>query len=146
MRLNQVLILSQDVARAVAFYEALGLKRLAVNFPCDARLLCPGEAEGADGAKGGATLAIEHTAQMPVRPNATIYFECADIDRTAARLRAEGIVFDRGPLDAPWRGRAARLRDPDGNPIGLYTIDGNRRAEPELDPAWHLRKTDFIHA
>ena len=98
MRLNQVLILSQDVERAVAFYEALGLERLAVNYPCDARLLCPGEA---DGSKSGAMLAIEHTAQMPVRPNATIYFECDDIDRTVARLRARGIVFDSGPLDEP---------------------------------------------
>ena len=146
MRLNQVLVLSQDVERAVAFYEALGLKRLAVNFPCDARLLCPGEAEGADGAKAGATLAIEHTAQMPVRPNATIYFECADIDRTVERLCASGILFDSGPLDEPWRWREARLRDPDGNPIVLYTVVGSRKAEPGLDPAWHLRESDKVHA
>lgn len=143
MRLNQVLILSQDVERAVAFYEALGLERLAVNYPCDARLLCPGEA---DGSKSGAMLAIEHTAQMPVRPNATIYFECDDIDRTVARLRARGIVFDSGPLDEPWRWREARLRDPDGNPIVLYTVDSSRKAEPGLDPAWHLRQSDNVHA
>jgi len=143
MRLNQVLILSQDVERAVVFYEALGLERLAVNYPCDARLLCP---DNADGERSGMTLAIEHTAQMPVRPNATIYFECADIDRTVARLRARGIVFDSGPLDEPWRWREARLRDPDGNPIVLYAVDGTRKAEPGLDPTWHLRESDNVHA
>lgn len=153
MRLNQVLILSQDVERAVTFYEALGLRRLAVNFPCDARLLCPDSAEDGAQAAGtptdtttGTTLAIEHTAQMPVRPNATVYFQCTDIDRTVARLRARGIVFDSGPIDEPWRWREARLRDPDGNPIVLYSVDGTRKAEPGLDPSWHLRKTDNVHA
>ena len=155
MKLNQVLILSQDVERAVTFYEALGLQRLAVNFPCDARLVCPDSAEGSGPedsvAAAGASLAIEHTAQMPVRPNATIYFECADIDRTVARLRARGIVFDSGPLDEPWRWREARLRDPDGNPIVLYSVDRTckptvRKAGRGLDPDWHRRETDDVHA
>ena len=138
MRLNQVSILSQDVECAVVFYEALGLKRIAANYPSDARLLCPGE--------GSAVLAITHSKQMPIRSNATLYFECEDLDRTVARLRAQGVVFDSDPLDEPWHWREARLRDPDGNPIVLYTPDRTRAAEPRPDPAWRFLETDDVHA
>ena len=42
MNLNQATVASRDVARAAAFYEALGLEPIVRAYPRYARLACPG--------------------------------------------------------------------------------------------------------
>ena len=72
-------------------------------------------------------------AQVP--PSQTlIYFECAELDQTVARLQAEGVEFSLLPTDQPWLWREAYLQDPDGNPLCLYYAGENR-----LNPPWRIK-------
>src|SRR3989442_5453961 len=43
---------------------------------------------------------------------------------------AAGIQFDSAPTDQPWLWREARLRDPAGNSLCLYSAGPNRRHPP----------------
>ena len=122
MNLNQVTVEVADIARAAAFYQRLGLE-LIVSTDHYARLLCP----------GGATFSV-HLADA-IKPGGTlIYFEGEDLESRAARLKADGVVFDSDPADQRWLWREARLRDPDGNRLCLYFAGENR-----VDPPWRLK-------
>ena len=128
MRLNQVTVFSRDVARAVDFYRALGLVQIVDNLPDYARFWCP---------DGGSTFSVERDTDRPDRPSAAVYFECDDLDGTAAQLMDKGIVFLSGPADTDWLWREARLRDPDGNLIVLFHAGENR-----VNPPWRLAAPD----
>ena len=83
---------------------------------------------------GDETLSVEVTGESPAPARAQLFFECADLDRTVARLEEEGVRFDQGPTDMPYLWREARLRDPDGHDVRLYFAGVNR-----LDPPWKLK-------
>ena len=126
MRLNQVTIGVSDLERSIAFYRLLGLRQIVAAEEY-ARFELP---------DGDSTLSLEHVDAVP--PSATtVYFECDDLDETAARLQAAGIDFEHGPVDRPWLWREARLRDPDGNPLCLFRAGENR-----LNPPWRLGDAD----
>lgn len=122
MRLNQVTVAVSDVARAVAFYRALGLRTIVLADHY-ARFVCP---------DGDSTFSI-HLSNHIVRSSTVVYFECDDLDATVARLKQAGIVFDSDPVDQRWLWREARLTDPDGNPVCLYHAGKNR-----IDPPWRI--------
>jgi catechol 2,3-dioxygenase-like lactoylglutathione lyase family enzyme len=123
MNLNQVTVAVTDMARAIAFYQCLGLRLIVRELPLYARFICP---------DGQATFSLSLAAQ--VSPSQTlIYFECAELDATVARLQAAGVAFSQLPLDQPWLWREAYLQDPDGNPLCLYYAGENR-----LNPPWRL--------
>jgi catechol 2,3-dioxygenase-like lactoylglutathione lyase family enzyme len=123
MNLNQVTVAVTDMARAIAFYQCLGLRLIVREFPLYARFICP---------DGQATFSLSLAEQ--VTPSQTqIYFECAELDATVARLQAAGVAFSQLPLDQPWLWREAYLQDPDGNPLCLYYAGKNR-----LSPPWRL--------
>lgn len=122
MNLNQVTVEVSDIARAVEFYERLGLE-LIVSAPHYARFLCP----------GGATFSV-HVSDRPNPGGTLIYFECDDLDERVTALKAAGVVFDSGPEDQRWLWREARLSDPDGNRLCLYFAGENR-----TDPPWRVR-------
>jgi catechol 2,3-dioxygenase-like lactoylglutathione lyase family enzyme len=123
MNLNQVTVAATDVPRSIAFYRQLGLQLIVENLPSYARFICP---------DGQASFSLSLAAQ--VSPSQTlIYFECAELDATVARLQAAGVAFSQLPLDQPWLWREAYLQDPDGNPLCLYYAGENR-----LNPPWRL--------
>ncbi|TFH21348.1 MAG: VOC family protein [Myxococcales bacterium] len=122
MRLNQVTVGVTDLARAVAFYERLGLEQIVASPPDYARFLCP---------DGNSTFSLERI-DWPTSTT-VVYFECDDLDSVVARLAATGIELEQEPTDQPWLWREARLRDPDGNPICLFTAGTNR-----VDPPWRI--------
>ncbi len=123
MNLNQVTVAVTDVARSIAFYQRLGLTLIVCDLPHYARFICP---------DGQATFSLSLAAQ--VSPSQTlIYFECAELDATVARLQAAGVLFSQLPTDQPWLWREALLADPDGNPLCLYHAGENR-----LNPPWRL--------
>ena len=113
MNLNQVTVPSVDVARAVQFYQLLGLRLIVSSHPRYARLECP---------DGEGTFSIHEVEALPSGPGVVVYFECADLDAQVAALLAKGIAFDTLPTDQAWLWREASLRDPDGNALEL--IDG----------------------
>jgi len=124
MNLNQVTVPSTDVARAVAFYQRLGLTLIVLDLPGYARFECP----------NGATFSVHDQGAGALRGGPVVYFECDDLDATVRRLRAAGVAFESPPQDQPWLWRESYLRDPDGNLICLYHAGKIRRYPP-----WRLR-------
>ncbi len=121
MDLNQVTVPATDVAASVAFYRTMGLRLIVDSLPRYARFECP---------DGNSTFSVHRVDQAPDTGGLTVYFECRDLDETVTRLRAAGLVFDSSPEDQRWLWREARLRDPAGNEICLYTAGENRRFPP----------------
>jgi catechol 2,3-dioxygenase-like lactoylglutathione lyase family enzyme len=126
MRLNHVTVAVSDVERAVDFYKRLGLRQIVANYPHYARFACP------DGDSTFSLAALPPGQQLPP-PSTTVHFECDDLDRTVADLKAGGIAFEQDPVDQPYLWREAILEDPDGNVLFLFHAGTNR-----LDPPWRL--------
>lgn len=124
MNLNQITVAVSDVPRSIRFYQGLGLQLIVESLPDYARFYCP---------DGQASFSLSKVAQVPVSQT-LIYFECAELDQTVARLRAQGIEFSMLPTDQPWLWREAYFQDPDGNPLCLYHAGENR-----LNPPWRLK-------
>jgi predicted enzyme related to lactoylglutathione lyase len=80
---------------------------------------------------GGAILAIVsrraaeqmHGGEWPGAANrsAILEFEVSDVD--AERARIDGLVSDwlQQPKDMPWGNRSMLFRDPDGNPVNIFS-------------------------
>lgn len=124
MRLNQVTVPALDIPDSVRFYVGLGL-RLIVSASHYARFECP---------DGDSTFSVHLSEGAPAGRGVVVYFECATLDDTVAGLKAAGYVFAQEPIDQPWLWREARLNDPSGNEICLYSAGENRRFPP-----WRLR-------
>ncbi|WP_298668390.1 bifunctional hydroxymethylpyrimidine kinase/phosphomethylpyrimidine kinase [uncultured Sphingomonas sp.] len=114
---NQITLPATDHAASLAFYRALGLVPIVDSEARYARF------ESA----GGTTLSIEAAGEIGHR--AIVFLEVADMDATVAAARARGITVAE-PIDQPWGWREARLADPAGNPLCLYTAGENRRFPP----------------
>ncbi len=123
MRLNQVTLGSTDLARSRRFYEQLGL-RLIVEDDHYLRFELP---------SGDSTLSLHSVDAVEGPEEVTVYFESDDLDGECERLAGAGVVFDEGPTDQPWLWREARLRDPDGHRLCLFSAGENR-----LHPPWRL--------
>jgi catechol 2,3-dioxygenase-like lactoylglutathione lyase family enzyme len=123
MRLNQVTIGAVDLSQSEKFYRALGL-RLIVKDDHYLRFECP---------EGGSTFSVELVGSVPPAEQVTIYFESDDLDGLYARLLSEGIRFDQTPQDMPWLWREARLIDPDGHHLCLFSAGENRK-----NPPWRI--------
>lgn len=126
MRLNQVTIGCTDIDAAERFYRLLGL-RLIVKTDHYLRFECP---------DGDSTFSVEHGGAVPAGEQVTIYFETDDLDAEYHRLR-RSVEFSQPPTDMPWLWREARLRDPDGHQLCLYSAGEARR-----NPPWRLRSPD----
>ena len=121
MNLNQVTLPAVDVATAAAFYQRLGFRLIVDALPRYVRFECP---------EGESTLSLEHVPEHGAGPGPMVYFECQRLDETVGRLTAAGIQFDTASTDQPWLWREARLRDPAGNSLCLYSAGPNRRYPP----------------
>ena len=101
-----------DLARARAFYEALGFelafaKGDTVWLEAGDDLL--GLSQGTPPARS-----FEHFGFMVEGP--------ADVDRWAERLAAHGITTEKGPYDRS-DGRSLYFRDPDGHLVEIFWLD-----------------------
>lgn len=125
MNLNQITVPSIDVARALAFYQKLGLLLIVDSVPRYARLLCP---------DGNSTFSIHQVAELPSGTGVSVYFECEDLDATVAELKEKGILFDTEIIEQDWLWREAYLKDPDGNQLILFFAGENRE-----NPPWRVK-------
>ena len=69
-------------------------------------------------------------ADASIGGGTAIYFETTRLDVWVDELIASGLIFDQMPTDENWLWREARLRDPHGNRICLYSAGENRRFPP----------------
>ena len=120
MNLNQVTLPTYDVGASVQFYERMGFALIVIS-PHYARFECP---------EGDATFSV-HLADHRVEDSGiVVYFECANLDRTVESLEALGFSFSQRATDQPWLWREARLSDPAGNLICLFSAGENRKNPP----------------
>jgi len=124
MNLNQVTVLSNDVAASVEFYRKLGLKLIVDSAPRYVRFECP---------DGDATFSIHHT-DKPVASETIIYFECEHLDAKVEELKQLGLQFESEPVDQTWLWRESYLKDADGNRVCLYYAGENRQ-----NPPWRVK-------
>lgn len=103
---------------AVAWYrDILGLSVLWLEPNEFCSLVVPGS-------KGPAiALATDHPDRIPAQPGVgwtpTLIVE--DLDATVSELRSRGVTFDAEEQGADEGYRLVRVRDPEGNPIGITT-------------------------
>jgi hydroxymethylpyrimidine/phosphomethylpyrimidine kinase len=119
LSLNQVTVGSSNYAASIAFYRTLGLRQIVDS---------PDNGYARFEADNGVTFSI-HAAEKGTG-GATVYFESRRLDAWVAELIAAGLVFDQLPRDESWLWREARLRDPHGNMVCLYSAGENRRFPP----------------
>ncbi len=111
-------LMVSDVERAVSFYETLGL---TVDVRASTGIFMT--------AGNGSILALIHRPGATPPGHTVAGFEVDDLDSVVAAMRASGVVLEE--YDSPGLRtvnaiadmgayRAAWLRDPDGNYIGLH--------------------------
>jgi hydroxymethylpyrimidine/phosphomethylpyrimidine kinase len=120
--LNQVTVGCRDYASSVDFYKALGLQQI-VDSPSNgyARFEVP----------NGVTFSIH--ASEDFSTSTVVYFESKRLDAWVTELASQGYAFEQMPQDESWGWREARLLDPAGNMVCLYSAGENRRY-----PAWRI--------
>lgn len=108
--LSAVTLATHDMARAIAFYRALGFEmRYGGN-----------DAELTSFAAGSSFLNV-----IAAPKDATIswwgraIFHVDDVDALHARAVAAGFTPEAEPRDAPWGERFFHLRDPDGHELSF---------------------------
>lgn len=119
MRFASTRLVTEDVPRLAAFYaELLGVES-------------QGSGDYVELRPAGAILAIAsrraaeqmHGGAWPAGANrsAILEFEVVDVD--AERARIDGLVREwlQQPRDMPWGNRSMLFRDPDGNPINIFS-------------------------
>jgi hydroxymethylpyrimidine/phosphomethylpyrimidine kinase len=120
--LNQVTVGCRDYRASVDFYQALGLEQI-VDSPSNgyARFEVP----------NGVTFSIH--AGDDCSTSTVVYFESKRLDAWVTELASQGYAFEQMPQDESWGWREARLCDPAGNIVCLYSAGENRRY-----PAWRI--------
>jgi catechol 2,3-dioxygenase-like lactoylglutathione lyase family enzyme len=115
--ISAVTLVTVDMARSVAFYQALGLK-----------LLYGGPEAAFTSFRVGAgyvNLQLEVNLQIeppggPIRPVwGRIIFCVRDVDAMHARIVAAGFRPEMSPADASWGERYFHVRDPDGHELSF---------------------------
>ncbi len=117
--LNQVTVGSTNYSASVDFYKALGLQQI-VDSPSNgyARFEVP----------NGVTFSIH--ASEDIGTSTVVYFESKRLDAWVSELLSEGFAFEQMPQDESWGWREARLLDPSGNIVCLYSASEHRRYPP----------------
>lgn len=107
-QISAVTLFTADMARAVAFYDALGFPLAHGGTDADftSFRVGPGFVNLARG-----------------RPPAALWgrtiIHVADVDAMYRRVRAAGFATETEPADAPWGERYFHVRDPDGHELSF---------------------------
>jgi hydroxymethylpyrimidine/phosphomethylpyrimidine kinase len=116
---NQVTVGASDYAASVAFYKTLGLTQIVDS---------PDNGYARFEAANGTTFSIH--ADGSVAGQTIVYFEHWRLGNYCDQLVQAGVSFEQLPRSESWGWTEARLRDPHGNLICLYSAGENRRFPP----------------
>ncbi len=109
-RISAVTLVTSDMARAVAFYESLGLTRL-YGGP---------ESDFTSYEVGGGFVNLQlDPAAGPQAVWGRVIFWVDDVDAMFARVVGAGYQPSSEPADAPWAERYFHVRDPDGHELSF---------------------------
>jgi predicted enzyme related to lactoylglutathione lyase len=119
MRLQQTRLVTTDVPRLTAFYEAV--TGAAKGVATDSYVEFANPAEGLAIAGGEAQQVYGEGVVAPAQNRSAILdFEVTDIDAEYARLKPIVADWVMGPTIMPWGNRVILFRDPDGNLINMF--------------------------
>jgi len=110
-RISAVTLVTSDMGKAVAFYQALGLV-----------LAYGGEAAAFTSFRvGDGFLNLQLDPTAPARQSiwGRVVFWVDDVDATYERAVSAGYVPELAPADAAWGERYFHLRDPDGHEMSF---------------------------
>jgi len=126
MNLNQITVPTLALEKSIEFYRKLGLNLIVKAAPRYARFELP---------EGEATFSLHLVDQLPQGEGIIIYFEVEHLSEKVKSLESVGITFETQPKDQNWLWKEARLKDPDGNQLILYTAGENRK-----NPPWRIKE------
>jgi catechol 2,3-dioxygenase-like lactoylglutathione lyase family enzyme len=107
--LSAITLATQDMARAVRFYEALGF-----------RIVHGGAGEAFTSfAFGSSFLNLTSETHGPLHWWGRAIIYVTDVDAFYRRAKANGIEPQFEPRDAPWNERYFHLTDPDGHELSF---------------------------
>jgi catechol 2,3-dioxygenase-like lactoylglutathione lyase family enzyme len=115
--ISAITLATTDMARSVAFYESLGLRRLYGG----------SESSFTSFAVGSGYLNLTTEADPEGWWGRAIFY-VSDVDAFHSRALAAGVEPAFAPRDAAWGERYFHVRDPDGHELSFARrIDGGRR-------------------
>lgn len=120
--LNHVTLECRDYAASVDFYKTLGLQQIVDS---------PGNGYARFEVPNGVTFSIHQSDDIAT--STVVYFESKRLDAWVTELSSQGYAFEQMPQDEIWGWREAKLLDPAGNMVCLYSAGENRRY-----PAWRM--------
>lgn len=120
MNLNQVTLPASSIEESASFYERMGFKKI-VSDKHYVRFECP---------QGDSTFSLEKTDNLSSQSEVVIYFEVEDLHSIYESLLEKGFEFVTRPTDEEWLWSEAKLKDPSGNIICIYTAGENRKFPP----------------
>ena len=123
MNLNQVTLPASSIEESASFYERMGFKKIVSDVHY-VRFECP---------NGDSTFSLEKTEKLTEQCGAVIYFEVGDLNNAYVDLLEKGFKFETMPTDEEWLWSEAKLKDPSGNTICIYTAGENRK-----NPPWRI--------
>lgn len=124
--ISAVTLTVADMARSVAFYEALGFERLYGGPDAPFTSYRVGEGylnlaprdRGHEGRAGGETAPERDPRGAPGAWGRAIFY-VKDVDAMHARAEGAGLTPEFAPRDARWGERYFHLRDPDGHELSF---------------------------
>ena len=120
--LNHVALGCRDYAASVDFYKTLGLQQIVDS---------PGNGYARFEVPNGVTFSIHQSDDIAT--STVVYFESKRLDAWVTELSSQGYAFEQMPQDEIWGWREAKLLDPAGNMVCLYSAGENRRY-----PVWRM--------
>ncbi|MFI6338741.1 VOC family protein [Streptomyces sp. NPDC050535] len=120
MNFVSIRVITDDVARLVAFYEQVTGVSATWSTPDFAELVTRSCTLAVAGSR---TVALFGTDSARPAANHTVIteFRVADVDAEYRRLTPLGCEFVQKPTTMPWGNRSLLFRDPDGNLINFFT-------------------------
>ncbi|WP_091753630.1 VOC family protein [Methylobacterium sp. ap11] len=133
MHLASTRIVTADVDRLVAFYEAVTGLPATRYTPDFAELRTTGATLAIGSTRTLALFGGDAVAQAAANRSAIIEFRVGDVDAEYARLAPDlGSALVQPPTTMPWGNRSLLLRDPDGTLVNLFA-PATAEAKQRLD-------------
>lgn len=121
MQFGDVTLITEDVMRLRAFYEAL-FGRAAEGDEAHSVIAIDGLAIVFDSVKLLAGISAFHYVTGQSSDNTILSFNVADVDAEYERIKALGARMLNAPTTHPWGARSFQCKDPDGNVLNFRMV------------------------